>query len=164
MRLRSLVFSILLLLGSIVFFYSCKKENPAVINTWWQVNQKRFESNKNAGVLLVTDTATIFGAASNNKDAVVIVFKKKPDAGRYYVVDTRIKTSAAAYADNECAILITDILGLKSYWSFFHHEGVVDVSYSGKKMKASFTNVKLGLIDESLIITESFASGNIVEK
>lgn len=164
MRLRSFLFSTILLLGSVVFLYSCKKDSSAVSNTWWQVDQKRFESNKNAGVVLETDTATIIGAASENKDAIVIIFNKKPVSGRYYVVDTRIKANAATYDDNECAILITDRQGLKSYWSFFHHEGVVDVSYSGKKMQASLSSVKLGLVDESLNITEVFASGSIIEK
>lgn len=164
MSYRSVFFSFLLLCTSVSIFYSCKKDNSAIENTWWQVDQKQYQGNASAGVFLERDTATVFGAATDNKDALLLLFKKKPVAGRYYIVDTRIKTKAIDYADDECSMMIYDVLEKKSYWSFYHHEGVVDISLNGKKVIAKFSNVKLGLLDVNLDIYEVNASGSVQEK
>lgn len=165
MKLTSYFYSTLFVLAVSLLTFSCKKDkSPAVSDTWWQVDAKTFNSNNNAGVLIQNDTATIFGASTKDNDAILIVFKNKPTDGIYHLIDTRVKTSANLYADNECAMLITSKNEKKSYWSLFEDGGMVSVQVKGKKTTATFTNVKLGLIDESLNITESFASGNIVEK
>lgn len=152
---------------SVILLSSCKKENSAVANTWWNVDNYSFEANNSAGVLMPTDTATLLMASSSNKDAIVILFKNTPTAGAYNLIDIRAKAKAVEYADNECSMLITQATDKKSYWSLYDDGGIVNISVSGKKVTAEFNNVKLGYVDlttPALNVTEVTASGKIVEK
>lgn len=165
MKLTSFVYSTLFVLVLSLLTFSCKKDkSPAVSDTWWQVDAKTFNANSNAGVMIQNDTATIFGASTKNNDAILIAFKNKPSTGVYHLIDIREKPKANLYADDECGILITSKSENKSYFSLFEDGGLVHIQVNGKKTTASFTNVKLGLLDENLNIIESLASGNIVEK
>lgn len=151
---------------SLTFLYSCKKDNSASEGTQWSVDSFNFSSDKKAGVMLETDTATLFGASTTSKDAILLLFKKRPSAGMYYVVNTQVKTNVSMYEDNECSMIITNKTGgVVIYLPLTDDAGTVDISVSGKKITASFSNVNLGYIDPSSgDLVPSLASGTIIEK
>ncbi len=157
------------LLGVIIsssIFWSCKKDTSAQEGTNWSVDNYKFNSDKKAGFVIERDTATLFGATSESRDAILILFKKKPTAGMYYVVNTQVKTNVAMYDDNECSMIITNKSGgIAAYIPLVDDAGSLDMSVSGKKLTATFSNVNLGYIDPtSGDLVESIASGTVIEK
>jgi hypothetical protein len=145
---------------------SCKKDPSAVEGTQWSVDDFKFSADKNGGFFFENDTSALFGANSKSKDAIILLFKSKPAAGVYFVVNTQTKPSTQMYEDNECSMLITNKTGgVPLYLCLVEDAGTIDISYSGKKIIASFSNVKLGYIDlGSGDIVDATASGTIIEK
>ena len=159
-------FLFLSILISTTLFFSCKKDNAAVDGTNWSVDGFQFNSNNQGGVLIENDTATLFGAGTTSKDAILFLFKEKPSAGVYTVVNVQTKPNIALYDDNECNVIITNKSGdVPAYLSLADDAGVVNVSVSGKKLTATFSNLKLGYLDKnSAEIVNAYASGTVIEK
>lgn len=154
------------ILFSAILLFSCKKDNPAVESTKWSVDGYQFTSDNQGGVLIETDTGALFGAGTTSKDAIVILFRNKPIAKSYEVVNIVNKPKVVDYTDDECSIMITNKSGnVAVYLPLLDSAGVVNVSQSGKKITATFDNVRMGYLDAtSGDLVEVSASGNIVEK
>lgn len=161
---KSFPLFVLMTLFSVVALYSCKKENTAVAETQWFVDDYIFQANNQGGVLLQTDTGAVFGAGTSDKDLILIGFKSNIAAGTYKLANTTKKTKREDFADDECALTITHGKD-KLYMSLYDDGGVINITQSGKKYTATFNNVRLGYIAlPTTDIIEVSASGKIVEK
>ena len=150
---------------ALTVFISCKKDNPAVEGTTWRVDTTSFVADKNGGFFFQNDTAAIFGASSKSKDVIFFIFKTKPSPGVYNVINTVSKPDIPTYDDNECSVIITTKNPQNIYLPVTDDVGTVNISVSGKKMIATFSDLKLGFIDPlSADIVVAFASGSIIEK
>lgn len=158
-------FFFLSIIISMTFLFSCKKDRAAVDGTKWSVDSYNFNSNNKGGVLLETDTGALFGASTSSNDYILILFKQNPSAGVYNVVNTQNKPNSTLYEDNDCSMLITNKSGGgEVYLALTDDAGFVNVSVSGKKITASFSNVKLGYLTNTGSIFDAYASGTIIEK
>ena len=150
---------------SLTLLNSCKKDNPAVSGTNWSVDDLKFNADKNGGVLLKTDTAVVFGAGTKSKDAILLLFKSQPTSGVYSVANIQKKNKADMLGDNECIILVTYKSAKITYLPLKDDVGTINITTSGKKITASFSNLKLGYIDpNSADLVDSYVSGTIIEK
>lgn len=157
------VFATLLLLST-VFFFACKKDNSAVSGTKWSVDNYNFQANNNGGVLAQSDTGAVFGAATQgNSDWVLIAFKSNLTPGIYKVVNASTKKNKNEYAANECLLSIKHGKD-KIYLPLFDDAGVINITQSGQKFTATFSNIRLGYPTENLDVIEVSASGTIIEK
>lgn len=164
LKSKSFLF-ILTVFISLTLLFSCKKDNPAVSGTQWTVDDITFSADKNGGFFFQNDTAAIFGANTKSKDAVLLLFKSKPAEGVYSVVNFQKKSKPSLLEDNECIILVTNKSSKIAYFSLREDVGKINISNSGKKITATFSDLNLGYIDvASGDIVDAIVSGTIIEK
>ncbi|MCO5233520.1 MAG: hypothetical protein LC105_00175 [Chitinophagales bacterium] len=170
MNKLKVTFSIFLLalFISSISFYSCKKESAesSKSDSTWSIDNYQFTANNNGGILIVSDTGSLFGATDKSKNTILILFKNSPQPGVYQVVNSLTKTSSAMYNNDDCSMMITNkAVNNSVFLSILDSAGVVNISKEGSKLKAVFSNVKLGIVDKvSASIVPAYASGVIVEK
>ncbi|MCO5230325.1 MAG: hypothetical protein M9958_04120 [Chitinophagales bacterium] len=164
-------FSIFLVafIASSMMLFSCNKDSenqPNSSDTKWSVDSYNFTANNNGGILIASDTGALFGASDKEKNSILILFKNTPNLGVYNVVNSTKKTNTSMYNSDDCSMMITNKTSSDGvYISILDTAGVVNVSKSGSKLTATFTNVKLGVIDKaSAAIKPVYATGVIVEK
>lgn len=129
----------------------------------WNVDGLSFEANRQGGILLATDTASLFGASAGISNNIVFLFKTRPTSNKNYKI-APVGQSIKDVDENTCFLFITN--NTKPVTTYIATDSVntVSVTLDGGKIRAEFSDLAFQYLSPAIEIINTTGSGFVLEK
>lgn len=157
-------FFFITLISTIAVLTSCGKDPNDNNFGEWTIDGFDYQANRQGGIVLATDTAVLFGAASTNGSNLLLYFKSKPTASQTYEVVDLFNTPTSQLNSNQCYIIASSPTSpATTYFSTDAPENSVAITVAEGKLRADFNNIQFRFI-RNLEIFETTGSGFVLER